>query len=151
MPISPNRAQVEHQLVSDVIGAQDRLSVALDGVADDFDEVIEIDLSTLEPMINGPHSPDRAHKVSEVGAHAHAEGWPTEGWWNIASKTCETLLKGAVPSRFVYVHAIDYDRGGEWGGKAPLEMQAEAKGDEPVVVILQHEGPASILAAAALR
>lgn len=40
---------------------------------------------------------------------------------------------------------------GEWGGKAPLEMQAEAKGDEPVVVILQHEGPASILAAAVLR
>ena len=29
----------------------------------------------------------------------------------------ETLLKGAVPSRFVYVHAVDYDRGGEWSGK----------------------------------
>jgi aconitate hydratase len=51
-------------------------------VADDpgryFDQVVEIDLSTLEPMINGPHSPDRAHKVSEVGAHARAEGWPTD-------------------------------------------------------------------------
>ena len=44
-------------------------------------------------------------------------GWATEGWWNIASQTCETLLKGTLPSRFVYVHAIDYDRGGEWGGK----------------------------------
>jgi aconitate hydratase len=43
-----------------------------------FDHVVEIDLSTLEPMINGPHSPDRAHRVSEVGAHARAEGWPTE-------------------------------------------------------------------------
>ncbi|HEX6569163.1 MAG TPA: aconitate hydratase [Acidimicrobiales bacterium] len=43
-----------------------------------FDQVIEIDLSALEPMINGPHSPDRAHKVSEVGAHARAEGWPTD-------------------------------------------------------------------------
>jgi aconitate hydratase len=43
-----------------------------------FDQVIEIDLSTLEPMINGPHSPDRAHKVSELGAHARSEGWPTE-------------------------------------------------------------------------
>jgi aconitate hydratase len=43
-----------------------------------FDQVLEIDLTTLEPMINGPHSPDRAHKVSEVGAHARAEGWPTE-------------------------------------------------------------------------
>ncbi len=43
-----------------------------------FDRVLEIDLSTLEPMINGPHSPDRAHKVSEVGDHARAEGWPTD-------------------------------------------------------------------------
>ena len=43
-----------------------------------FDQVIEIDLSTLAPLINGPHSPDRAHKVSEVGDHAEAEGWPLE-------------------------------------------------------------------------
>ncbi|HEV7758250.1 MAG TPA: aconitate hydratase [Acidimicrobiales bacterium] len=43
-----------------------------------FDRVIEIDLSSLEPMINGPHSPDRAHRISEVGDHARAEGWPLE-------------------------------------------------------------------------
>ena len=43
-----------------------------------FDRVIEIDLSTLEPHINGPHSPDYAHKVSEVGEHARAEGWPLQ-------------------------------------------------------------------------
>lgn len=30
-----------------------------------FDQVIEIDLSTLEPYINGPYSPDRAWKLSE--------------------------------------------------------------------------------------
>src|SRR5213080_3104536 len=51
-----------------------------DGVAADpercFDRVIEIDLSTLEPHINGPHSPDYAHKVSEVGAHARDNSWP---------------------------------------------------------------------------
>src|SRR3954447_5861223 len=43
-----------------------------------FDRVIEIDLSTLEPRINGPHSPDYAHKVSEVGAHARENGWPLQ-------------------------------------------------------------------------
>src|SRR3954451_14433103 len=41
-----------------------------------FDRVIEIDLSTLEPHINGPHSPDYAHKVSEVGDHARENEWP---------------------------------------------------------------------------
>ncbi len=40
--------------------------------------MIEIDLSTLEPLINGPHTPDRARRVSALGAEARAEGWPTE-------------------------------------------------------------------------
>ncbi len=43
-----------------------------------FDRVIEIDLDALGPMINGPHSPDRAHQLAEVGDHARAEGWPLE-------------------------------------------------------------------------
>ena len=43
-----------------------------------FDRVIEIDLSTLEPLINGPHTPDLAHQVSEVGEHAKENGWPLE-------------------------------------------------------------------------
>lgn len=46
------------------------------------------------------------------------EGWSTEGWWNLSSRTCETLLKGALVSRYYYVYAVDYDRGGEWSGKA---------------------------------
>ena len=53
-----------------------------DGVLADpeacYDSVIEIDLSTLAPHINGPHSPDRARPVSELGAEAAAEGWPME-------------------------------------------------------------------------
>jgi aconitate hydratase len=43
-----------------------------------FDEVIEIDLSTLEPLINGPDSPDLAHQVSEVGAWARDNDVPTD-------------------------------------------------------------------------
>jgi len=55
-------------------------------------------------------------RVGVAVGYQDQNGWATEGWWNIASQTCEVLLKGAVPSRFVYVHAIDYDRGGEWVG-----------------------------------
>ncbi|MEQ1786518.1 MAG: aconitate hydratase [Acidimicrobiales bacterium] len=43
-----------------------------------FDQVIEIDLDQLGPMINGPHSPDRAHQLADVGTAARAEGWPLE-------------------------------------------------------------------------
>ena len=41
-----------------------------------FDEVIEIDLSTLQPHINGPHTPDLARPVSRMGADARENGWP---------------------------------------------------------------------------
>jgi uncharacterized membrane protein len=47
-------------------------------------------------------------------------GWVSEGWWNVASQTCEVLLKGALVARYYYIHALDYDRGGEWGGKANM-------------------------------
>ena len=43
-----------------------------------FDEVIEIDLSTLAPLINGPHTPDLARPVSRMGADAKLNGWPLE-------------------------------------------------------------------------
>ena len=43
-----------------------------------FDQVIEIDLSTLEPHINGPFTPDLATPVSEMGQRAIENGWPTE-------------------------------------------------------------------------
>ena len=46
------------------------------------------------------------------------EGWTTEGWWNLSARSCETLVKGALVARFYYVYAVDYDRGGEWSGKA---------------------------------
>ena len=45
-----------------------------------YDQTITIDLSTLKPLINGPHSPDRAHKVGKggVGKAARENDWPLE-------------------------------------------------------------------------
>jgi len=42
-----------------------------------YDEVIEIDLSTLSPHINGPHTPDLAREVGALGEEAKANGWPS--------------------------------------------------------------------------
>jgi aconitate hydratase len=41
-----------------------------------FDQVIEIDLSTLEPHINGPFTPDLATPISNFAAKVKSEGWP---------------------------------------------------------------------------
>lgn len=43
-----------------------------------YDEVIEIDLSTLEPQIVGPHSPDAARPISEMKKAAQENNWPTQ-------------------------------------------------------------------------
>ncbi len=43
-----------------------------------FDEVIEIDLSTLEPHINGPFTPDRATPISKFAEEVKNNGWPQE-------------------------------------------------------------------------
>jgi uncharacterized membrane protein len=53
-----------------------------------------------------------------IGYRDEKTGWVSEGWWNVPSQKCEVLLAGELIARYYYVHAIDYDRGGEWGGKA---------------------------------
>ncbi|MBI3519727.1 MAG: aconitate hydratase [Bacteroidetes bacterium] len=41
-----------------------------------FDEVIEINLSELEPHVNGPFTPDLATPISQLKAAAEKNGWP---------------------------------------------------------------------------
>src|SRR5271154_2788128 len=47
-----------------------------------------------------------------------ADEWTPEVWWNVSSRSCETLLRGTLVARFYYIYALDYDRGGEWSGQA---------------------------------
>ncbi|MFZ9158104.1 MAG: aconitate hydratase, partial [Ilumatobacteraceae bacterium] len=66
---------------------REAIAAAADKVAADlrpddgaqYDQLIEIDLDQLKPLINGPHSPDRAHKVGKaVGDAARENEWPLE-------------------------------------------------------------------------
>ncbi len=43
-----------------------------------FDQVIEIDLNTLEPYLNGPFTPDLATPISKMKEEAAKNGWPTK-------------------------------------------------------------------------
>jgi len=43
-----------------------------------FDQLIEINLSELEPHVNGPFTPDRATPISQLAKEATAQGWPLE-------------------------------------------------------------------------
>jgi aconitate hydratase len=43
-----------------------------------YDRVIDIDLSTLEPHVNGPFTPDLAHPLSQFAAAIKKNGWPAQ-------------------------------------------------------------------------
>lgn len=65
---------------ADIAGAaeQHRPSLFTPDPGCEYDRLIELDLSTLEPHINGPFTPDLAHPVSKVGDNAKKAGWPVD-------------------------------------------------------------------------
>ncbi|MBL4652249.1 MAG: aconitate hydratase [Flavobacteriales bacterium] len=72
----------------DVVALADEVAEHLTGDAEVyanpeqyFDQVIEIDLNTLTPHLNGPFTPDLATPVSEMKAAAAANDWPTDIEW----------------------------------------------------------------------
>ncbi len=44
--------------------------------AEFYDQLIEIDLNTLEPYVNGPFTPDAAWPISQFAAAVAEHGWP---------------------------------------------------------------------------
>jgi uncharacterized membrane protein len=59
-------------------------------------------------------------RVGVTVGYKDAQGWLTEGWWNVLARGCVTLINGKLTGRFYYIHGIDYDRGGEWAGKTTM-------------------------------
>lgn len=44
----------------------------------EYDQLIEIQLSELEPHVNGPFTPDLAHPLSKFAEQVRKNGWPSE-------------------------------------------------------------------------
>ena len=57
------------------------------------------------------------NRVSIAIAYTDADGWVSEGWWNVKASGCETLVRGPLAAEYYYAYAMD-ERGGEWKGKA---------------------------------
>jgi uncharacterized membrane protein len=61
-----------------------------------------------------------ASRVGVAIGYKDKDGWASEGWWTAEPQKCLTLLKGALIARYYYVYAVDYDKGGSWGGKSMM-------------------------------
>lgn len=64
-----------------------------------------------------------ASRVGIAVGYKDENAWKTEGWWNVAGNSCETLLAGPLVSRYYYLYAVDYDHGGEWSGRSYMCTQ----------------------------
>ena len=113
------------------------IAAAADKVASDlrpdagaqYDQVVEINLDALTPLINGPHSPDRAHKIGAngVGKAARENDWPLE--------VSATLIGSCTNSSYE-----DITRA------ASIARQAAAKGLKAKVELLISPGSEQIRA-----
>lgn len=72
-----------------------------------FDEVIEIDLDTLRPHLNGPFTPDLATPVGELGKLAKENGWPIKVEWGLIGSCTNSSYEDLTRAASIAKQAVD--------------------------------------------
>ncbi len=72
-----------------------------------FDQVIEIDLTTLRPHLNGPFTPDLATPVGELGEKARKNDWPLKVDWGLIGSCTNSSYEDLSRAASIAQQAID--------------------------------------------
>jgi len=72
-----------------------------------FDQVIEIDLSTLKPHINGPFTPDLATEVGGMHEKAVANDWPLKIEWGLIGSCTNSSYEDLSRAASIAKQAVD--------------------------------------------
>ena len=72
-----------------------------------FDKVIEIDLNTLTPHINGPFTPDLATPVSKMTKVAKKNGWPLKVEWGLIGSCTNSSYEDLARAASIAKQAVD--------------------------------------------
>lgn len=72
-----------------------------------FDEVIEINLSELAPLMNGPFTPDLDTKVGEMKEKAEANGWPLDVEWGLIGSCTNSSYEDLSRAASIAKQALD--------------------------------------------
>lgn len=97
----------------EVVDAADKIAEHLTGDAEVyanpsayFDQLIEINLSELEPQINGPFTPDRGTPVSKMRAEAEANGWPMKVEWGLIGSCTNSSYEDMARAASIVEQAV---------------------------------------------
>jgi len=74
---------------------------------DYFDEVIELDLDSLRPHLNGPFTPDLATPVSEMSAAARENDWPLQVEWGLIGSCTNSSYEDLSRAASIAKQAVD--------------------------------------------
>ncbi|WP_405376949.1 aconitate hydratase [Nonlabens sp. Asnod3-A02] len=72
-----------------------------------FDQVIEIDLDTLMPHLNGPFTPDLATEVGSMNEKATENGWPLKVEWGLIGSCTNSSYEDLSRASSIAQQAID--------------------------------------------
>ena len=72
-----------------------------------FDQVIEINLDTLRPHLNGPFTPDLATPVGELGPKAREKGWPIKVDWGLIGSCTNSSYEDLTRAASIAKQAVD--------------------------------------------
>ncbi len=72
-----------------------------------FDQVIEIDLTTLRPHLNGPFTPDLATPVGELGEKARKNDWPLKVDWGLIGSCTNSSYEDLSRAASIAQQAVD--------------------------------------------
>ncbi|MEX1382020.1 aconitate hydratase [Lutibacter sp.] len=72
-----------------------------------FDQVIEINLDTLRPHLNGPFTPDLATPIGELGVKAKENGWPLKVDWGLIGSCTNSSYEDLSRAASIAKQAVD--------------------------------------------
>jgi aconitate hydratase len=98
-----------------------------------FDQLIEINLSELEPHINGPFTPDRGTPVSQMKAEAAANGWPIKVEWGLIGSCTNSSYEDMARAASIVNQAVEH-------GISPKAEFGINPGSEQIRYTIERDG-----------
>ncbi|VDO08607.1 unnamed protein product [Rodentolepis nana] len=103
-----------------------------------YDRVININLSELEPHLNGPYTPDLAHPISRLASDAQAAGWPMEISVGLIGSCTNSSYEDMARAASIAKQAIDH------GLTKPPSKLTVTPGSEQIHATIEKTGLADI-------
>ncbi len=125
---------------ADVVALADQIAEHLTGDSEVyanpeqyFDQVIEINLSELEPHVNGPFTPDRGTPISKLKAEALANGWPMKVEWGLIGSCTNSSYEDMSRAASIVEQAVEH-------GLKPKAEFGINPGSEQVRYTIERDG-----------